>query len=98
MKPISVKRAAMMGEYRALQMALKNMAGWRSEWSGEWSSDLECHHIDGRQNARLLDPFNIIVLTQREHRVFQANNSWPVRAALAAWVEPIRKQQFEKEG
>jgi len=71
-KSISEKRKAEMAEYKQLEKKLRILCGNRSELSGDYADwrthwDVEGHHINGRNGKRLLDPFNIIMLTRHEH-------------------------------
>jgi hypothetical protein len=107
LRAVSQKRQAQLKEYRKLLGKLYDGSG-RSEWNGDkddwydmtrncWITVREPHHIDGRTGARLLDPFNIILLTPAQHRTFQAHNSWEVRVALKLWVRGLRLEQGFKE-
>jgi len=71
-KSISEKRKAEMAEYKQLEKKFRILCGNRSELSGDYADwrthwDVEGHHINGRNGKRLLDPFNIIMLTRHEH-------------------------------
>ena len=91
MKRISDKRAAQMPEY--YQMLTKIGGGWpaKSEMSGIWGA--VPHHIYGRRGAHLYDPFNIILVTNAEHREIHAHNTPELKAKLAGLVEQIRLAQ-----
>ena len=98
LRAVSTKRAAHNEAYRDLIDKLFHEAMPCSEWDGTVEISyghyvLEPHHIDGRRGKRLLDPFNIILLTPEQHRTFQAHNSWEVRQALKLWVYGLRIQQ-----
>ena len=97
-RAVSTKRAAQNREYRRLSLLLNELARYHSEWNGAECCFLEAHHIDGRRGDRLLDPFNIILLTAEQHRTFQAHNSWEVRQALKLWVRPLRLAQGFRDG
>jgi hypothetical protein len=105
LRAVSQKRQAQKNEYRKLLGKLYDGSGiseWNGDRDGHWEGDRyiglrEPHHIDGRTGARLLDPFNIILLTPAQHRTFQAHNSWEVRVALKLWVRGLRLEQGFKE-
>jgi len=74
LRPISKKRAEDMRKYLPLIEELRRLCNNRSELSGnypDWQSRfiVEPHHIEGRIGKRLLDPFNIILLTRTEHDI-----------------------------
>ena len=66
-------------EYHKLIDKLRELCGNVSEMTGEypdWSSSydlggymIEPHHIGGRRGAKLTDPFGIVMLTGKEHRI-----------------------------
>lgn len=71
-KSVSDKRKAELEAYHILEDLLREFCGNKSELSGDYADwqthwDVEGHHIDGRNGERLLDPFNIIMLTRNEH-------------------------------
>jgi len=78
---------------------LRQLCGNRSELSGAnpyWQSDfiVEPHHIEGRTGKRLLDPFNIIMLTRPEHDTIRRTHT---REELLTLVRDIRIKQGFKE-
>ena len=112
LRPISTKRAAQLVEYRKLiarlhAFNLESHMGYPvSEWTGKkphlivWHEEmfmwLVPHHIDGRRGERLLDPFNIILITEQEHmgdNGIQKHNTWEAKQKLADIVRPLRIQQ-----
>ena len=92
MKKVSDKRAAQTRQYIALIYKLRESNGWQSELSG-LKDVVACHHIDGRRGKRLLDPFNIILVTDAEHREIHAHNTPELKVKLAGLVEQIRLAQ-----
>ena len=98
MKRISDKRAAQLADYKELRWRiLPNPYQWGySELSGELGF-LIFHHIDGRRGARLLMPFNIIAITELEHREIHAHNTPELKEKLAGIVKEIRLKQGFKE-
>jgi hypothetical protein len=107
LRAVSQKRQAQMKAYYSLVAKLKYESLGMSEWDGEIAEDydddgavvilLEPHHIDGRENDRLTNPFNIILLTATQHRTFTAHHSWEVIQALKLWVRGLRLEQGFKE-
>ena len=74
LRPISKKRRVELVKYLPLIEKLRRLCSNRSELSGDipdWQSNfnVEPHHIEGRIGKRLLDPFNIIMLTRTEHDI-----------------------------
>jgi len=72
LKPVSKKRQPQMREYIKLIKRLRHLCENKSELSGQnpdWQNhwQVDPHHISGRIGDRLLDPFNIILLTRIEH-------------------------------
>lgn len=97
-KPISDKRKGQLKEYYALVARLRTLCGCRSELSGKscGSYFIEPHHIMGRRGKLLLDPFNIILVTDEEHLGddgIQKHNTWEMKQKLLAIVKPIRERQ-----
>ena len=105
---VSKKHAKELREYAALYHKLKELCRRddgeyyseldgrkKSFWScGELCPGLDCHHIDGKQNARLIDPFNIICIGQGgEHSAETAHHSFERIQELKALVRPIRLAQ-----
>lgn len=97
MRPISKKRQSQMPEYHALVEQLRSKCNNRSEitesggtWETEWN--VEAHHILGRTGKRLTDPFNIIMLTRKEHDAQDGNNH-QAKQKLLEYIYPIRKSQ-----
>ena len=101
MKRVSDKRAAQLADYNLLVAHLKGLSHAKSELSGKVGA-LVPHHIDGRRGKRLLNPFNIILLSEEEHTGddgIQAHNTWEQKQKLAALVKEIRlRQGFTQEG
>ncbi len=104
LKRVSVKRAHQLIEYHALVDKLRALCNNRSELSGDkpdWTSNfqVEPHHLDGRENERLLDPFNIILITREEHTT-QEDEIWGchTKEYLLKLVRKIRLAQGFKGG
>ena len=101
-KPVSNKRQAQLREYRELVLKLRTLCNNRSELtrhSPDWQSEylIEPHHIAGRINHNLLDPYNIILLTRAEHNA-QDSNNWEDKQRLLEFIEPVRiNQGFKRE-
>jgi hypothetical protein len=104
LRAVSQKRQAQKNEYNSLVMRLKIACGCKSELSGKLCSvyDIVPHHIDGRRGLRLIDPFNIILITDEEHtgdNGIQKHNSWEAKQKLLDIVRKIRQEQgFLEEG
>ena len=104
MKRISDKRAAQLADYDKLISNLAAFALYRTELEeapSVWNptARLEAHHIDGRRGDRLLDPFNIIIVTAEQHREIHQHNTWEQKQKLLALVKEIRlRQGFSQEG
>ena len=97
MNRVSDKRQAQMPGYYL--MLAKIGGGWpaKSEMSGIWGA--VPHHIQGRRGAHLYDPFNIILVTDAEHREIHAHNTPELKAKLAGIVKELRiRQGFTQEG
>ncbi len=95
MRPISKKRQAQMPEYHALVEQLRSECNNRSELSGEqgeWPG-VSPHHIMGRDGWRLTDPFNIIFLTDIQHKDIHKHNTLERKQALSKYIRPIRAKQ-----
>jgi len=89
-----------MREYSELIKKLRLLCNNRSELSGGkpgWQSQflIDPHHIDRRNGDRLLDPFNIILLTRTEHDIQEGkiNGQKLSKEALYAIVYPLRMTQ-----
>jgi hypothetical protein len=105
-KPLSDKRQEELKRYWKLHMDLIILCGNKSELSGDnpdWQTDyvVEPHHISGKEHEKLLDPFNILLLSREEHIKIQ--NHQPInghiytREELLNIVRPIRIKQGFKE-
>ncbi len=98
---VSDKRAGQLAEYRPLIEKLRALCDNKSELSGKapgWRCKVEPHHIDHRENERLLDPFNIILLTATEHRMEQQHlPGCHTKEYLLKLVREIRIKQGWKE-
>ena len=99
LKRVSDKRKAQNALYSKLRDSLIAMAGGKSELSGLKAAcwPLEIHHIDGRQNERLLNVFNCIVVKRHEHEELQAHHSFKEIEKLKALVKKIRLAQGFEE-
>lgn len=81
---------------------LRELCENRSELSGDvsdWQSifKVDPHHIEGRNGKRLLDPFNIIMVTRNEHTAIEEERSSYSKEQLLEIVKAIRiKQGFEE--
>lgn len=98
--PMSKKREAQMIEYHALVDDLTTRCANKSELSGKipnWESHytVDPHHIDGRTGDKLLDPFNIIMLTREEHDIEEGKRKGEKQGAdkLRSMVYWIRVSQ-----
>ncbi len=76
---------------RAYSHNKSELSGNEPNWQSSWL--VEPHHIIGRNGNKLLDPFNIILLTRDEHLVEQSNMSFERKNELLELIKPIRKQQ-----
>lgn len=96
-KPISNHRAKELKEYSKLKARLIELCGNKSELSGIYG--VECHHIDGRENKLLLNPFNIICVTRTEHDIEQGKikGDKHSKQELLAIVKKFRLSQGFKE-
>lgn len=107
----SLKQAVREKEYAALCHELKEKCRrddgeyyseldgrQKSFWSGGYHViGLDCHHLDGRQNGRLLDPFNIICIGQDgEHRRETEHHTFERIQELKKIVYEIRIKQGYK--
>ena len=98
-RKISDKRGRQLAEYRPLIEKLRTLCDNRSELSGDkpdWTSNfqVEAHHLDGRENERLLNVWAIIMLTDEEHRVEQQHlPGCHTKEYLLALVKSIRERQ-----
>lgn len=104
LRPISKKRTEEMREYSPLIEALCKLCDNRSELSGtlpDWQSNwkVEPHHIEGRSGKRLLDPFNIIMLTRTEHDIEEGKIKGEKHSVneLKDLVREIRSKQGFRE-
>lgn len=95
LKAKSLKLAQNSREYAKVCEQLKTLANGVSEYSGLKSAcyPMVCHHICGRTNSLLLDPFNIIVCKQPEHEEIHEHNSFEQKQRLLALVKEIRLRQ-----
>ena len=94
--PVSDKRKAQNQEYNRIKDLLIDLAQGKSELTGlkATTQPLVIHHIDGRRGARLLDPFNMIVLKQSpEHEDETAHHSHERIQELLTKVRDIRLAQ-----
>lgn len=101
LKPISDKRKDENAEYNKLKAKLI-LDRWRgfyfeSELNGVLTKEVEPHHIDHRENARLLNPFNIIIISGSQHTWEGDHHSFERIQQLKAIVRPIRIAQGYKE-
>jgi hypothetical protein len=101
LKPISDKRKDEIAEYNKLKAKLI-MDRWRgfyfeSELNGVLTKEIELHHIDGRQNGRLTNPFNVIAISRSQHEYETAHHDYESIQSLKALVRPIRLAQGFKE-
>ena len=102
-KQISTKEAKRLGELASLKKRLIYICANRSELSGkmsDWRTSflVEPHHIDGREGVKLLDPFNIIMLTREEHIEEGKHHTFDRIQELLAFIKTIRiKQGFKQE-
>ena len=101
LKPISDKRKGETAEYNKLKAKLI-LDRWRgfyfeSELNGVLTKEVEPHHIDHRENGRLVNPFNIIILSHSQHEYETAHHSFERIQELKAIVRPIRLAQGFKE-
>jgi hypothetical protein len=101
LKPVSDKRKKEIPDYNKLKAKLI-LDRWRgfyfeSELNGVMSKEVEPHHIDHRENGRLTNPFNIIILTRGQHEWEGAHHSFERIQELKAIVRPIRIKQGFKE-
>lgn len=101
LKPISDKRKGETAEYNKLKAKLI-CDRWRgfyfeSELNGVLTKEVEPHHIDGRQNGRLLNPFNIIIISGSQHEWEGAHHSFERIQELKAIVRALRIAQGFKE-
>jgi hypothetical protein len=92
LRRVSPKRAAQLIEYGLLKTKLLYLARGRSELSGK-KGRLEPHHIDGRRGLRLVNPFNIIMITHAEHRWLQSHNTYEQRRRLRGIIRTLREKQ-----
>lgn len=93
--PVSSKRKAQNAEYSKICAQLKDLTGDISEYSGLEATcwPLECHHICGRTNGKLLDPFNILVCKRSEHEEIHEHNTHEQKLRLQEIVRTIRLRQ-----
>lgn len=96
-KPVSDKMAILLREYSKLRACLIELCGNKSELSGIYG--VELHHIDGRENKLLLNPFNIICITRPEHDIEQGKikGDKHTKRELLTIVKKIRLSQGFKE-
>jgi len=96
-KRVSLKRKAQNAEYEKLRDRLLLMAGGKSELSRQMCrlyDSLIPHHIDGRRGARLIDPFNIIIILENaEHSEETAHHTFERIQELKKIVREIRIKQ-----
>ena len=88
---VSDKRAAQMPQYHDILEAIGLCSQSLSELGGKWP--VIPHHIHGRRGEHLYDPFNIILVTDAEHREIHAHNTPELKEKLAAIVKEIRLKQ-----
>jgi hypothetical protein len=74
LKQVSEKRKRELREYYELIEFLRILCDNKSELSGkspDWQSKykVEAHHINGRNGDRLLNPFELIMITRNEHDI-----------------------------
>ena len=100
LKPFSKKRQVQMVEYSELIKNLRLLCNNKSELSGgkpDWQSQflVEPHHIDRRNGDKLLNPFNIILLTRVEHDIQEGkiNGQKLSKEELYAIIYPLRISQ-----
>ena len=95
MRPVSKKMQARLLEYHALVDKLRSECNNRSELSGEQGDWLGVspHHILGRVSNGLDNPFNIIFLTDLEHKDIHSHNTRERKQALLEYIRPIREKQ-----
>ena len=108
LRKVSKKLKTQFPEYNALIIKLRELCQNKSELSGkvaDWQSSymVEPHHINGRSGARLLDPWNIIMLRRDEHDIEEGKipgtNLFPKvgKEKLMSIIKPIREKQGFKE-
>jgi hypothetical protein len=104
-KPVSDKRAIENAEYGKLIAKLiggvytfgakytftSELRGGNGELIG--SDYIHPHHIDHRENVRLLNPFNIICITPSQHRYETAHHTFQREQELKDIVRPLRISQ-----
>ncbi len=103
-KKRSNKMVSKLAEYHKLIERLTSACHNRSELSGDaptWESEwmVEPHHITGRDGDRLLDVWNVIMLTRNEHTIEQQHlPGCHTKEYLLELVREIRTRQGFKEG
>lgn len=99
----SKKRRKLVPKLADLYTTLRRLCHNRSELSGrrpDWRSGsiIEPHHIGGRNGDHLLNPFEIIELTDEEHEIEQQHLAGcHTKEELLNIVRPIRLAQGFKE-
>lgn len=98
MRSVSPKHKQELREYNKIREKIMGLAGFKSELSGipdtgTIEGALEIHHITGRIGQRLINPFNLILLTHSEHFVCQDTMSWEHKQELLEYIRPIRLAQ-----
>ncbi|MFX1537754.1 MAG: hypothetical protein ACFFDI_26450 [Promethearchaeota archaeon] len=89
--------------YFALVEELREDCGNRSELSGDmgdWRTDygVEPHHITKRKGGKgYYNPFNLILITRREHNHIEEHYGWKEKQELLAFIKPRRIVQGYKE-
>jgi len=101
LKRVSDKRKGETAEYNKLKAKLI-LDRWRgfyfeSELNGVMTKEIELHHLDGRQNGRLVNPFNVIAISHSQHEFEGAHHSFERIQELKAIVKIIRLAQGFKE-
>ena len=97
-RPISKKRFKQLREYTKLKDIFREKCGNVSELSGDnpdWQTtfNAEPHHITGRTGEKLINPFNVILVTRLEHIELQSKMNWDKKRELLAFIKPIRIAQ-----
>jgi hypothetical protein len=100
----SKKMKKLVPKLAGLYTVLRRYCHNRSELSGrrpDWRSDgvIEPHHIGGRTGEHLLNPFEIIMVTDEEHDIETEHKpGCHTKEELFNIVRPIRlKQGFKEE-
>ncbi|MCK9369913.1 hypothetical protein M0R04_08415 [Candidatus Dojkabacteria bacterium] len=99
LKKVSPKQAKRLAELNKLTTKLKEFTRvgssnmYKSELKGINTAHIESHHITGRIGKRLLNPFNIVMLSGTQHFIEQAHMSYERKQELLALIKPIRLKQ-----